>query len=88
MSFAYSILYNTVNGNKRKVVGTFTNGGGDSGGNIVTGLKRVEKMILQLTGTSVGANVPVVSASFPTRTGTIQIVTDAGADGLFEAEGR
>ena len=38
MAFAYSITEQTYMGNKKVIIGTFTNGGADTGGDIETGL--------------------------------------------------
>ncbi|RME52746.1 hypothetical protein D6783_03885 [Candidatus Woesearchaeota archaeon] len=90
MAFAYTVNNNGVPevlGRKRMVSGTFTNGATDTGGDIKTGLRRVEFFAVQLTGAAVASNAPVVNESFPTSTGDITIVTDANADGIWYAIG-
>lgn len=90
MAFAY-----TVNGagkfeftgQLKRITGTFTNGAGDEGGDIVTGLNSVKFFSIQQTGAAVTTGAPVVNESFPTATGTMTIVTDANADGIWEAVG-
>jgi len=42
MAFTYTRNANTVIGNKRLATGTFTQGNGDTGGDIDTGLENVE----------------------------------------------
>jgi len=71
----------------RHSYGTFTNGGGDSGGDIVTGLHQVKTMYLQHTGSAVVASAPVVNETLPANSGTMTIVTTAGADGVWHAFG-
>ena len=87
MAFEYTVEGKTVMGNKRVHFGTFTNGGGDSGGDIVTGLRRVEFISLQHTGAAAIASAPVVNETIPATTGTMTIVTTAGADGVWWAMG-
>ena len=78
----------TVEGNFRVSWGTFTNDGGSTGGDIVTGLNQVFFLELTHTGSAVVASAPVVNESFPTGSGTITIVTVADADGIWKAYGR
>ena len=87
MAFAYSITGTSYFGNKKIVYGTFTNGGADTGGDIVTGLTNCEAITLQHTGTAVVASAPVVNETFPVAGGTVTIVTVADADGQFIAYG-
>lgn len=87
MAFAYSITGQTVFGNKRIVYGTYTNAGGDTGGDIATGLTNCEAIFLQPTGSAVNANAPVANETFPVAGGAVTIVTDNGADGQFMAFG-
>ena len=42
MAFAYTKTWTMPFGNKKMVTGTFTNGAGDSGGDIVTGLTKID----------------------------------------------
>lgn len=88
MAFAYTIDRRTVVGNMRLVAGTFTNGAGDSGGDLVTGLAHVEFASLQETGSAVQANKSVINEAFPNAPGTLTIVTDLDADGVWMAIGK
>ena len=83
MAFAYAITKKGVIGDMQYVIGTFTNAGGDTGGDIVTGLKRVEAVQLQHTGAAVAANAPSVNETLPLDGGDVTIVTDDDADGTF-----
>lgn len=89
MAFAYAVSGQTVIGNKRMVWGTYTNGGSDTGGDIVTGLSTVETFFLQPKGASVIANNPVVNETLPLSNsgGTVTVVTTADEDGYWEAKG-
>lgn len=87
MAFASAITDKTVMGNKRVHWGTFTNAGGDTGGNVNTGLRSVEHMQLQHTGSAVVASEPVINETLPYDGSAITIVTVDGADGIWMAVG-
>ena len=87
MAFAYTIDTQTVFGNKRVIMGTFTNGAGDSGGDIVTGLQVVDFATLQSTGDTVIAAAPTINETFPSAPGTLTIVNTANEDGIWMAIG-
>lgn len=87
MAFAYTVKGKTVMGNKRVAWGTYSNGSGDTGGDIVTGLASVDTFSLQQTGSAVTTGAPVVNETFPLASGTVTIVTDDNADGIWRAEG-
>ena len=87
MAFASAITYYGVRGNKKVRKGTYTNGGGDTGGDIDTGLTVCTDLILTPTGSSVNTNAPVVNETLPIAGAAVTIVTDDGADGIWEAEG-
>ena len=74
-------------GVKKIVTGTFSNTSGSTGGDINTGLRRVEFMKVQHTGSAVVQTDPVVNESFPTSTGDITVVTSPDADGIWFAYG-
>jgi len=88
MAFAYTIDGRTVFGDKRVVYGRFTNGGADTGGDVVTGLSVVEQFHITLQGAAVVASAPVVNETLPLNSGDVTIVTVADADGQFIAIGR
>lgn len=68
--------------------GTYTNGGGDSGGDIDTGLKEVHVMILQPGGGSVIASAPSVDETLPFDGSAVTVVNTTGEDGQWFAIGR
>jgi len=87
MTFAYTIKGFSYFGNKKVVWGTFTNAGGDTGGDIKTGLNTVDFIQLQHTGSAVVTDVPVPNETFPMSSGDVTIVTVDGADGIWWAQG-
>jgi len=88
VAFSYNVLRRTIIGNMRLVLGTYTNGSSDTGGNIDTGLRIVEFFAVQPTGSAVASNASVVNESFPVSGGVITIVTDSGQDGVWIAIGK
>lgn len=74
-------------GAKEIVNGTFTNTGGSTGGEVKTGLNRVESFQIQHTGAAVVISAPVVNETIPLESGDVTIVTLADADGIWEARG-
>jgi hypothetical protein len=87
MSFASAIIGRNFSGPKARTFGTFTNAGGDTGGNIDTGLRMCESIKLTHTGAAVVASAPSVNETLPVAGNAITIVTVDGADGLWEAIG-
>lgn len=88
MAFASAKTKTTVFGDMKVVFGTYTNGSGDTGGDISTGLKRVYGFFLQPTSSSVIASAPVVNESFPLAGGVVTIVTTDNEDGIWTAYGK
>lgn len=86
MTFVYTLDGRTLEGIMFKAWGTFTNGAGDTGGDIDTGLSRVESFIIKEKGSSVVANKSVIDETFVTGR-NITIVTDSDVDGYWEARG-
>jgi hypothetical protein len=68
------------------VHGTFTNTSGSTGGNINTGLKTIDFMLLQVKGSAVG-NAPAVNETMPADGDAVTIVTDADAVGTWVVVG-
>ena len=87
MAFSYTVERRTVIGNLRLVAGTYTNASGDTGGDINTGLVRVEHFQLQPKGTAILASAPVVNETLPMSGGTVTIVTNDDEDGTWCAIG-
>lgn len=73
---------------QRVVIGSYTNDGDSTGGDISTGLSTVNFVMLQPKGTSVSANQPVVNETLPLNgTGAVTIVTSANEVGTWMAIG-
>jgi hypothetical protein len=88
MAFAYTAEeIKEYFGRKKAVWGTFTNGSGDTGGDIVTGLAHTDFISLQYTGAAVIADAPVANETFPLASGAVTIVTVDNADGIWFAFG-
>ena len=90
MAFTSTVKDQTVFGNKRIVTGVYDNSvGATTGGDIATGLARVDGIILQPYGAAVGTNQAVINETFPlvNSTGAVTIVTDASQVGEFIAWG-
>jgi hypothetical protein len=87
MAFASTISEYYNQGSKKVTRGTFTNGAGDSGGDIDTGLEMCQFIELQQTGAAAVATAPAVNETLPAAGSAITIVTTAGADGNWRAEG-
>jgi len=67
--------------------GTYTNGSGDTGGDINTGLLKCEAIFLQSGGSSVIATAPVVNETLPCTGSAVTIVTADDEDGTWMAIG-
>lgn len=87
MAFASTITERGVMGNKKYARGIYTNGAGDSGGNIDTGLVMCEFMDLQPIGAAVIASAPVVNETLPVAGVAVTIVNTADEDGIWRALG-
>lgn len=88
MAFAFTLYTEPfdTDGKFRCVRGSYTNTGGSTGGDIVTGLNQVWEMLLQPTGGALSS--AVVNETFPLMSGTVTIITVANASGTFRAVGR
>ena len=74
-------------GTKKVVTGTFTNTSGSTGGDVVTGLRKVDFISCQHTGAAAIASAPSANETFPLASGDVTIVTTADADGIWFAVG-
>lgn len=83
MAFSYSVLDRQPIGRNRIVFGTYTNAGGSTGGDIVTGLNNVKSVVLTPLASSVSAAAPVCNETLPLGSGTVTIVTSANELGSF-----
>lgn len=90
MAFSNAVVAEgrTIMGDKRVVMGTFTNAGGDTGGDLDTGLSQIDCLMLTHTGSGTVASAPAVNETFPLSAGDPTIVTVDGADGLWIAIGK
>lgn len=88
MAMAYTKDGYSVWGDKRVTWGTYTDDG-TNGGDINTGLKRVDVMFLQPTGNAVETNAPSINETLPGADGTaVTIVVDSASTGVWLAIGR
>ena len=87
MAFAYTVKGRSVIGDRWMVYGTFASSDSGTGGDIVTGLKKVEFVSLQHTGAAVIASAPSVNETLPLESGTVTIVTVANTAGVWMATG-
>jgi hypothetical protein len=87
MVFASSVTKETVFGNMRVRMGTFTQESNTTGGDIKTGLNTVASILVQPKGSAVTANSAVVNETLPLAGGDVTIVTDADVDGTWIAYG-
>lgn len=85
MAFAYTVEGMESIGELKHVFGTFTNGGGDSGGTIATGLNQIKFGSTTDLGAAVHDGVDTIDST--SSGGNLIIITDAGVDGLWEVYG-
>ena len=87
MAFAYTKKYEMPLGVLWMAVGSFTNGGGDIGGDIVTGMSSLYYLNMQTEGAAVVANQSTVDETYP-YPGSCTVVNNAGDDGCWMALGK
>ena len=87
MAFESEVTIRSVMGNKRVHFGTYTNGSGDTGGDINTGLRSCEFLSLQPGGSSAIATAPVVNETLPVAGSAVTVVTADDEDGNWMAIG-
>ena len=87
MAFTSAVLGTTVFGNKRVKWGTFTTSSTDTGGDIATGLTRVDIMLLQHSGSAAAADAPAITETFPLSGGDVTVIHTTSADGYWLAIG-
>lgn len=76
-----------LEGTKKRVTGTYTNTSGSTGGEVATGLRKIDYMNFQPIGAAVAVANVSINESLPLEVGTVTIVTTADEDGMFEAYG-
>lgn len=90
MAFTFKVLMQTIFGDQKVAMGTFTNSS-SSGGTInlhaECGWHTCRNMSLQHTGSAAVANSPVVNAVLPGDASNIPIITDPDKNGLWVAIG-
>lgn len=87
MAFSTTVVSQYSDGDKTIVEGTFTNGGGDTGGTIKTGLSVVEFVRARHSGDTIIDDCPAVTITIPQNSGDVVVVTTDGADGWFQITG-
>lgn len=86
MTLTSTITKQTVIGDRKLVIGTFTNDG--TGGTIETTLRVVEQLHIQHTGDAAVAEHPSVNATLPLGDRTaVTIVTTSAKAGIWMAIG-
>lgn len=86
MAFSASKTGEHVFGDLRVTRGTWT-GGGDTGGNINTGLHQVVAMQLTAAGSSIVADTPTINETFPVDGSAVTIICTSNTDGYWLAFG-
>lgn len=87
MAFASTVVEQGVMGDKKYSRGTYTNGAGDSGGDIDTGLAMCQFITLQTSSADTIASVAVVNETLPVAGSAVTIVNTASEDGNWFALG-
>ena len=87
MAFASAVTEMSVFGNKRVHFGTYVSTDGTQGGDIDTGLRSCEMMLLQGVAAAVTASTPTVNATLPIAGSAVTIVTIADVSGRWMAVG-
>jgi hypothetical protein len=87
MAFESSVGGQAVEGNLRITYGTYTNGSGDTGGDIDTGLPVCDFIMLQPGGSSAIATASVVNETLPVAGSAVTVVTADNEDGTWFAFG-
>ena len=88
MAFSYTIENEQILEGNMKIVYETWNADSVTGGDIVTGLSRVDVCVLGHTGSAVEAAAAVVNETLPLASGSVTIVTTSGDTGTFIAIGQ
>lgn len=86
MAFTSTITRKENAGSEKKNHGTYTSADASTGGDINTGLKVCDSILLQPKGSSVG-NAPMVDETLPVAGGAVTIKTDSNEVGYWSATG-
>jgi hypothetical protein len=87
LAFAYTVTKKMLVGDLVRTHGTYTNGSGDTGGNIDTQMDRCLWIKMTAKGTAVVATAPAANETFPCEGHAVTVVTADNEDGYWEAEG-
>lgn len=87
MAFTATKTGEHVVGDLRMTCGTYISSGGDTGGNINTGLHQVVAMDLTASGSSIVADAPTINETFPCDGSAVTIITTANTAGYWQAYG-
>lgn len=87
MAFASTVIEQGVMGDKKYSRGTYTNGSGDSGGDIDTGLAICQELYMQPTGAAVIASHPSLNEDLPIAGSAVTVINTASEDGNWFALG-
>jgi len=85
LAFTYKRIDIENVGTRKAAFGTFTNSGGSTGGDIVTGLNVVENFAAFYTNSSTTS--PYADETFPLAGGVVSLVTGANDGGVWIAFG-
>jgi len=88
MAFESAIVRRSIEGDRTVVYGTYTNGGGDTGGDIDTGLAICEDLDLRPGGSSAIVTAATVNETLPCAGNAVTVVTADNEDGTWKAVGR
>lgn len=87
MSITITKVGESVFGDKRVVYGKYVCDGGDSGGEITTGLLHIDMMQVTAAGSSIVADAPTINETFPLSGGDATIICTANSSGYWMAFG-
>jgi len=87
MAFTSAVYVRSNSGNKRMHMGTWTTSSTETGGDIDTGLRSCESIMLTGSGSAVTADAPVINETLPADGSAVTIVTTASSDGYWIAWG-
>lgn len=87
MVWSFTIIKKNIFGTKKVVYGSWTTTLATEGGDIATGLKRVESCVIWHSGAAVEGAAAVVNETFPLAGGAVTIVCTAQDTGYWLAVG-
>ena len=87
MAFTDTKVGSSIFGNKAVAWGTYASTNSDTGGDIDTGLHKVDAMFFSGSGAAVNADMPAINETLPCTGSAVTIVTTADATGFWFAIG-